>query len=114
MEQKLRELLKKHYGEMLSEIEEITGIIDDDIDLEINVATEIFKSSVNKDMCYQMLKEGGYGYKKVKKGEGGVYVNGKKINSFKELMEMEEIINNISDTVDIVDIIKPIYNFKAN
>jgi len=27
---------------------------------------------------------------------------------------MEEIINNISDTVDIVDIIKPIYNFKAN
>lgn len=27
---------------------------------------------------------------------------------------MQEIINNISDTVDIVDIIKPIYNFKAN
>lgn len=53
MEQKLKELLERHYGEMLSEIEEITGIIDDDIDLEINVTTEIFKSSVNKDMCYQ-------------------------------------------------------------
>lgn len=26
---------------------------------------------------------------------------------------MEEIINNIKDTVDIIDIIKPIYNFKA-
>ena len=26
---------------------------------------------------------------------------------------MEEIINNIGDTVDIVEIIKPIYNFKA-
>ena len=53
MEQKLKELLEKHYGEMLSEIEEITGIIDDDIDLEINVSTEFFKASVNKDMCYQ-------------------------------------------------------------
>lgn len=27
---------------------------------------------------------------------------------------MDEIINNIEDTVDIVDIIKPIYNFKAS
>jgi tRNA-splicing ligase RtcB len=27
---------------------------------------------------------------------------------------MEEIINNISDTVEIIDIIKPIYNFKAH
>jgi tRNA-splicing ligase RtcB len=27
---------------------------------------------------------------------------------------MKEIIDNISDTVDIVDTIKPIYNFKAN
>ena len=26
---------------------------------------------------------------------------------------MEEIINNIEDTVEIVEIIKPIYNFKA-
>jgi tRNA-splicing ligase RtcB len=26
---------------------------------------------------------------------------------------MEEIINNIGDTVDVVDIIKPVYNFKA-
>jgi len=26
---------------------------------------------------------------------------------------MEEIIENIQDTVEIVDIIKPIYNFKA-
>ena len=26
---------------------------------------------------------------------------------------MEDIINNIEDTVEIVDIIKPIYNFKA-
>jgi hypothetical protein len=26
---------------------------------------------------------------------------------------MEEIINNIKDTVEIIDIIKPIYNFKA-
>ena len=27
---------------------------------------------------------------------------------------MEEIVKNISDTVEIIDIIKPIYNFKAN
>lgn len=27
---------------------------------------------------------------------------------------MDEIIGNIKDTVEIVDIIKPIYNFKAN
>ena len=27
---------------------------------------------------------------------------------------MQEIIDNIGDTVDIVDIIKPIYNFKAS
>lgn len=27
---------------------------------------------------------------------------------------MEEIINNIKDTVEILDIIKPVYNFKAN
>ena len=27
---------------------------------------------------------------------------------------MQEIIDNIGDTVDIVKIIKPIYNFKAN
>lgn len=27
---------------------------------------------------------------------------------------MKEIINNINDTVDITDVIKPIYNFKAN
>lgn len=27
---------------------------------------------------------------------------------------MEEIMENIKDTVDIVDIIKPIYNFKAH
>lgn len=27
---------------------------------------------------------------------------------------MQEIVDNIKDTVDIVDIIKPIYNFKAN
>lgn len=27
---------------------------------------------------------------------------------------MKEIINNINDTVDIIDVIKPIYNFKAN
>mgnify|MGYP003333804960 CR=1 FL=1 len=27
---------------------------------------------------------------------------------------MQEIIDNISDTVEIVKIIKPIYNFKAN
>ena len=27
---------------------------------------------------------------------------------------IEEIIDNIKDTIDIVDIIKPIYNFKAN
>ena len=26
---------------------------------------------------------------------------------------MEEIINNIEDTVEILEIIKPIYNFKA-
>lgn len=26
---------------------------------------------------------------------------------------LDDIVNNISDTVDIVDIIKPIYNFKA-
>ena len=26
---------------------------------------------------------------------------------------VEEIINNIKDTVNIIDIIKPIYNFKA-
>ena len=26
---------------------------------------------------------------------------------------MDEIINNIQDTVEIVDIIKPVYNFKA-
>ncbi|SJZ74586.1 tRNA-splicing ligase RtcB [Garciella nitratireducens DSM 15102] len=26
---------------------------------------------------------------------------------------IEEIINNIEDTADILDIIKPIYNFKA-
>jgi len=26
---------------------------------------------------------------------------------------MEEIIDNIGDTVDVVEIIKPIYNFKA-
>jgi RNA-splicing ligase RtcB len=26
---------------------------------------------------------------------------------------MDEIVANIADTVDIVDIIKPIYNFKA-
>lgn len=26
---------------------------------------------------------------------------------------MDDIINNIGDTVDIVNIIKPIYNFKA-
>ena len=27
---------------------------------------------------------------------------------------MQEIVDNIKDTVDIIDIIKPIYNFKAN
>lgn len=27
---------------------------------------------------------------------------------------VEEIVNNISDTADIVHIIKPLYNFKAN
>ena len=27
---------------------------------------------------------------------------------------MEDIVNNISDTVDIVSVIKPIYNFKAS
>ena len=27
---------------------------------------------------------------------------------------MQEIIDNIGDTVDIIKIIKPIYNFKAN
>lgn len=27
---------------------------------------------------------------------------------------MDEIIGHIKDTVEIVDIIKPIYNFKAN
>jgi tRNA-splicing ligase RtcB (3'-phosphate/5'-hydroxy nucleic acid ligase) len=27
---------------------------------------------------------------------------------------MQEIIDNIGDTVDIVNIIKPIYNFKAS
>jgi len=27
---------------------------------------------------------------------------------------VEEIINNIEDTVDIIDIIKPVYNFKAS
>ena len=27
---------------------------------------------------------------------------------------MQEIIDNISDTVDIIKIIKPIYNFKAS
>ncbi len=27
---------------------------------------------------------------------------------------MEEIVNNIQDTVEIVDNIKPIYNFKAH
>ena len=26
---------------------------------------------------------------------------------------MEEIVENIKDTVEIVDVIKPIYNFKA-
>lgn len=26
---------------------------------------------------------------------------------------LDEIINNIQDTVEIVDIIKPVYNFKA-
>ena len=26
---------------------------------------------------------------------------------------MQEILDNIGDTVDVVDIIKPIYNFKA-
>jgi RNA-splicing ligase RtcB len=26
----------------------------------------------------------------------------------------EEIINNINDTVEILDIIKPVYNFKAS
>ena len=26
---------------------------------------------------------------------------------------MEEIINNIGDTVEIIEVIKPIYNFKA-
>ena len=30
-----------------------------------------------------------------------------------ELIEAEEIIDNISDTVEIIKIIKPIYNFKA-
>ena len=27
---------------------------------------------------------------------------------------MQEIIDNIQDTVEVLDIIKPIYNFKAN
>lgn len=27
---------------------------------------------------------------------------------------IEEIVNNIGDTVDIVEIVKPIYNFKSN
>ena len=27
---------------------------------------------------------------------------------------MDSIIENIADTVDIVDIIKPVYNFKAS
>ena len=27
---------------------------------------------------------------------------------------LEDIVDNISDTVDIIDILKPIYNFKAN
>ena len=28
-------------------------------------------------------------------------------------MSFDEIMNNIKDTVDIIDIIKPVYNFKA-
>lgn len=27
---------------------------------------------------------------------------------------MDEIIENISDTVDVIDVIKPVYNFKAD
>ena len=27
---------------------------------------------------------------------------------------MNEIINNIKDTVDILDVLKPVYNFKAS
>ena len=27
--------------------------------------------------------------------------------------KMDEIINNIKDTVDILDVLKPVYNFKA-
>lgn len=55
----------------------------------IQINKSIFENITNEEF-EKMLKESGYEYKKVKEGEGGVYVNGKKINSFKELMEMED------------------------
>ena len=41
-----------------------------------------------------------------------VEITAKFIKDLKE--KMQEIIDNISDTVDIIKIIKPIYNFKAS
>ena len=38
-----------------------------------------------------------------------------RIKALKALVKpMDEIITNIADTVDVVDVIKPIYNFKAS
>ena len=55
-------------------------------------------------------------YKKTMK-EAGVYTTSVNKSTIDEspmaYKPMEEIINNIKDTVEIIDIIKPIYNFKA-
>ena len=55
-------------------------------------------------------------YKKTMK-EAGVYTTSVNKSTLDEspmaYKPMEEIINNIKDTVEIIDIIKPIYNFKA-
>lgn len=53
-----------------------------------------------------------------KKEMGNIYTTSVNMNTIDEAPEaykpMQEIIDNIGDTVDIIKIIKPIYNFKAS
>ena len=56
-------------------------------------------------------------YKRTMK-EAGVYTTSVGQGTLDECpmayKSMEDIVDNIDDTVDIIDIIKPIYNFKAS
>ena len=57
-------------------------------------------------------------YDEFKKSMEGIYTTSVNKSTIDEApmayKPMEEIIKNIDETVEIIDIIKPIYNFKSN